>query len=409
MKYEERSIEYKWVILIMLFFSQLILSISVYGLGPLGPYLKKSLSLTTIEFGSFTSILYLVGAVISLPAGMSVDRWGARINLFICMMLMGLSMILASLTQSYLPFALCIGIAGIGYGMSNPISSRGLTLWFDAKSRATAFSLRQTAVPVGGAIAGLLMIYLAELRDWSFAFRIIGIIAIGIGVVSFLFYREMPEQALDNSPDNSSVEQGHIESASLMDLIKNSNLLLTFLMMTLLCIGQSCLGAFLVLYLKEGLNFAPVLSGSFFTLTMITGGVARILWGVVSDKLFKGQRLPVMRIICALGTISALAASFWSPDIYPYLFILIAVLFGLSFLGFHGVAGAMIVEVCGAELAGRVAGLAVAVIWIGMVLGPVIFGAIASSGYFYAWLFIATTSLAATLICLSINEKKTFV
>ncbi|MDY7032277.1 MAG: MFS transporter [Thermodesulfobacteriota bacterium] len=400
MNQEKQDTNYGWMILTILLFSQTILSMGAYGWGPLGPFLKKSLLLTSVQIGSLTSILYLTSVVFSIPAGMSVDRWGAKVNLFICMMLMGIPLILASFIGNYIFLLILIAFTGASYGMINPIAARGLTLWFDTKSRATAFGIRQTGVPAGGAIAGVLLIYLAQMRDWSLAVFVVGLLSIGIGVIGFFLYREFPHEARGISIP----EQGTKKGMSLMDLVRNRNLLLTFLMMTLLCLGQSSISAFLVLYLKEHLHFPAIQAGSFLTLAMITGGAGRIFWGVVSDKLFKGRRLPVMKIVCALATISALAAGLWTPGLTHYLFIIVVVFFGLSFLGFQGVAVTMLVEVCGPELAGRATGLGVTIAWAGMVLGPLVYGAIVTLGYSYAWLFVGVAALGATLLCQAIHE-----
>ena len=106
-----------------------------------------------------------------------------------------------------------------------------------------------------------------------------------------------------------------------------------------------------------------------------------------------------------MATISALAACFWMPRLSSSLFILIVVFFGLSFLGFQGVASVLLVEVCGHELAGRATGLGVTIAWMGMVLGPVIYGAIVYLGYPFAWLFVSIGSFVAFLLCQAIHER----
>ena len=401
MNQEKQQAHYEWAILIILFFSQMILSMGAYAWGPLGPYLKESLMLTPMQIGSLTSTIYLSSVICSIPAGISVDRWGVRLNLFICMMLMGIAMIVASFINNYLGLIILLVFAGASYGMINPLASKGLAVWFDIRLRATAFGIRQMGVTAGGAVAGLLLIYLAQLKNWNFAVLVVGLLALVAGFLGVIFYKEPPDESIPESASKKISPQ----QMGLIDLIKNRNLLLICLIMSFLALGQSSIAAFLVLYLKEHLGFPAITAGFFLTVAMISGGAGRVFWGMVSDKIFNGRRLPVMKIVCVIATISALAACFWAPHLSSSLFILIVVFLGLSFLGFQGVASVLLVEVCGHALAGRATGLGVTIAWMGMVLGPVIYGAIVSLGYSFAWLFVSISSFVSILLCQAIHES----
>ncbi len=396
---DEINRQYAWIILSILFFSQLSLALGAYAWGPLGPFIKKSLSLSNVQFGSITSILYLSSVICSIPAGIFVDRWGVKINLFICMLLMGTAMILASFMESYIWLLILIVFTGASYGMINPIASKGLTLWFDVKNRATAFGIRQMGVTAGGAIAGILLIYLARLKNWNLAVLVIGLLSVLIGIAGYLFYKEAPVDVI-----KPAVSKKATPKMTILDLFKNRNLLTLCLIMALLCLGQSSIASFLVLYLKEHLGLTAILAGSFLTITMICGGGARVFWGIVSDRLFNSKRLPVMKIICLLAAVSALAVFLYGSNLPSFLVVPVVALFGFSYLGFQGIAVVLMVEACGPELAGRATGLGITIAWVGMVLGPVVFGALAEAGYQFAWLFITITSSLSVLLCYTINE-----
>ncbi len=392
--------QYAWVILGILFAAQVVLALSAYAWGALAPFMKEAFSLDNMKFGSITSTLYLFSVICSIPAGISVDRWSVKVNLLVCMMLMGTAMITASFVSNYIYLLILVVFMGASYGMINPIASKGLTIWFDAKNRATAFGIRQMGVTAGGAIASILLIYLAGVRTWNFAVFAAGICSFLTGILVYLFYKETPD-----GKNKITHAKNTSEKITLLDLVKNRNLLLTCLIMTMLCIGQSSIVTFFILYLKEDLGLTPALAGSFFAIAMICGGFARILWGIVSDRLFAGKRLPVMKIICGLAMVSTFTIFLSGQNLPVLFFIPIVVFLGFSYLGFQGVAGVLIVELCGIELAGRVAGLAITIAWIGMVLGPIIFGAIAKINYQLAWLFITITSFLSVLLCYTIKEK----
>ena len=240
MNQEKQHAHYEWVILIILFFSQVILSMGTYAWGPLGPYIKESLMLTPVQIGSLTSTIYLSAVVCSIPAGISVDRWGVRLNLFICMMLMGIAMIVASFINNYSGLIILLVFAGASYGMINPLASKGLAVWFDIRLRATAFGIRQMGVTAGGAIAGLHLIYLAQLKNWNFAVLVVGLSALVAGALGVVFYKEPPDKNIPESVSKKTSPQ----KMGLIDLIKNRNLLLISLIMTFLCLARAVLPPF---------------------------------------------------------------------------------------------------------------------------------------------------------------------
>jgi len=391
---------YRWIILIIIFLSQVVLSIAAYAWGPLGPFLKKSLLLNNVQIGSLTSILYLSSIISGIPAGISVDRWGVRLNLFICLVFTGLTMIVAGFINQYALLVIISALIGASYGMINPIASKGITLWFDQTFRATAFGIRQMGVTAGAAVAGIVLIYFAQTRSWHTAVFTIGLTAISMGVMEFLFYRDMPAGA------KFKIKKGAKHKTGLLELIKNRNLISASVMLAFLGLGHSSISAFWVLFLKEYLNFTPMLAGTFLSITMVSGGVGRIVWGIVSDRLFEGRRLPVMKIVCAMAITVTLITCFWSPALPVYLAFPIAAILGFSFLGYQGIAVVIMVEACEPESAGRAAGIGTTIAFVGMVLGPMLFGSIIRFGYPAAWFSIALASVVAMFLCYIIKENK---
>ena len=42
---------------------------------------------------------------------------------------------------------------GLGYGLVNPATAKGVLEWFEPTRRATAMGIKQTGVPIGGLLA----------------------------------------------------------------------------------------------------------------------------------------------------------------------------------------------------------------------------------------------------------------
>jgi MFS family permease len=118
--------------------------------------------------GWYASAIFLAGAVSTLLTPPLVARYGAvRVHqAMLALAAGGLAALAAGLGPGLIASALLIGLA---YGPANPASSSLLARLAPPHLRNRVFSLKQVAVPLGGAAAGLLVPGLAELAGWQVA------------------------------------------------------------------------------------------------------------------------------------------------------------------------------------------------------------------------------------------------
>jgi len=388
---QEKQPGYGWVILIIFTLAQLLMSIGAYAWGPLAPFLQQELALSRTQIGLLTSLLYLTSVFIATPSGFLVDRWGAKIMLVICLGLMGASFVTIIKCDRYFILLFLAALAGLGYGILNQASVKGLMYWFTVKFRGTALGIKQAGVTLGGAIGAAVLPFLALRYNWQIAAAAMGFLMILMAGIAYAFYREKP-----STLNISSFKEGP-KQVSLKQVFKNYELLATLIVMPLLAGSQACLSAFLILYLKETLNFSTVTAGIYLTSAMVAGTVGRIGWGFISDHFFKGERSITLIIICFFALIGTIGIGFL-PGTYKGLNLIYAVLLGLGFLGFHGVLMALVGELAGTELAGAVTGIVVTVSWAGIVVLPVAFGFLADHyGYLWAWLMVTLSALLGVI------------
>jgi MFS family permease len=119
--------------------------------------------------------------------------------------------------------------------------------------------------------------------------------------------------------------------------------------------------------------------------------VARIGWGLLSDRRFQGRRKPVLVIIVLMTVCSTLGAAMLPPQT-PFVFIVgLAVVFGLSAFAWTGVLGALVIETAGRESAGSAISLVQVLAIPASLLSPPLFGFLTdqSGSYRVAWLALA--------------------
>jgi len=216
--------------------------------------------------------------------------------------------------------------------------------------------------------------------------------------IAFFAYKEPPLV----SPSTVKKEKGEWR-VGFKELYSNRKLNSMCIIMALFGVGQGTITTFLTLYLYESLNYDLLLAGSLFSLTMIGGGVGRVLWGIISDRLFR-RREPVLLIIAILATMTVTATALWSSNWPVWLFSVPAFLLGFLGIGWNALALVLVVELSGVSRAGTAVGLASTISWVGLAIGPPVFGYIVTlSSYFYSWFFVAGAYFVATLLCISMT------
>lgn len=131
--------------------------------------MRSSYQLDTSTLGLMLGLMGLGIALSELPWGLLTDRWGDRPVLLTG--LIGTALALAAIAVWATPEAgqvpglhwLAGGLVLVGLlgGSLNGASGRAVMTWFADGERGLAMSIRQTAVPLGGAIGALLLPALA--------------------------------------------------------------------------------------------------------------------------------------------------------------------------------------------------------------------------------------------------------
>lgn len=388
---------YRWAILALLTGAQLVMSMAAYSWGPLAPFLREEFGITRGQVGSLVSALFFASAVVSIPSGLAVDRWGGRVMLVIALAVMGLSFAAMSLAGVFPAIVLIAAASGIGYGMINQISTKGLMTWFTSSNRAMAMGIKQTGVAIGGAVGAAMIPAVAVVNNWRWAAVITGILILAVAVAVVAGYRDRPA----GPPASGSLPAGKAPAGWRKDLrLLASKRDLTILSAAgmLMSFSQTSITSFWVLYLQEDQGFSLGSAGACLTVLMAAGAAGRVAWGVVSDHVFQGDRRKPMIILCLAASACALGVALFADNSSGWPAYCLSALLGFTYMGWNAVFLTLCAEIAGPALAGSATGLMLTAISAGVVIGPPAFGAIADSiGYFWGWLTLALFGLAAAL------------
>ncbi len=149
------------------------------------------------------------------------------------------------------------------------------------------------------------------------------------------------------------------------------------------------------------------MAGVYLAVAQICAGGGRIAWGLVSDHLFGGERKIVLVIIGIITTVTTLAMSALTVTTPGWMLWATVGLIGLSVLGRHGVSMIFVAELGGKALAGTAAGVFATIAYLGIIVGPPVFGYIVdkTGSYSLAWVVFAIASALATGILLLVRTE----
>src|SRR5581483_5998247 len=148
---------YRWVVLGAGTLAQASFSVSSVGLPALGPTLKSGYGLTLTETGVVLAAIGIGMLFTLLPWGLIADRVDERWVIASGLTAASALLVVASTTHGFATVtASLVGVGALGASVS-AASGRAIMAWFPPTELGLALGIRQTAIPIGGALgAGLL-------------------------------------------------------------------------------------------------------------------------------------------------------------------------------------------------------------------------------------------------------------
>ena len=385
----EAIVPYSWVILAISLAVQTASSFANQSISPLAPFFQGSFQISRAEVGLISTATF-GGAFAALTAGGRLsDLFGVR-RLFVGgLVALAVFTGLASFTSQFWLLLVCLFLAGFGNGLSLPPTTRAIMFWFPQRVRGIAMSIKQTGVALAGALTGATLPAIALQFGWNGALFAVSIACLIVAAFALIGYRESAGERLARS---GSAGAG---AGRMVDLLRHPGLLWLMLVSFGYAVVQLSTVNFLVLFLQESLALAVIAAGFFLSLAQSSGVIARIGWGVVSDLVFGGRRKIVLGIIggCTVGALILLA---WLPRDAPgWLIGLLMIAIGASAIGWNGISITYVAEIAGRERSATAAGLNLTASYLGILVGPPLFGLIVDRTESYA---VGFQALAAVMV-----------
>ncbi|KXY36140.1 MFS transporter [Bacillus sp. FSL K6-0067] len=396
---EERvNSTYKWVMLIVATIAQTTATLITYGVGVFALFWKEEYALTNTESGLLVSVVNIGPLFCMLFVGRLLDQYNEKILISISSFLLGSSLLLTNIVSGFNGLLFVLLLMGMFYCVSQPGGSKVILKWFPKENRGLAMGIRQAGIPIGGALAGVLIPFLTIQYNMTYAINSIACICIIGGLLFFVFYKEPYVQA--------EVRKEHIKVSfwtQLKVVICKKELYPIYMAgICMISLQMVLVGHFMKFLVREQ-SITSIVAGTVFSVMFFSGMIGRVVLAAISDVFYKGnRRIPLFITVCAsIGLVLLLVISIHT--------ITSGVLYGVSaLLGFFSIGWfslfiAEVAELASEESVGITVSLALTLNQIAIIIAPVLFGYIVDAkGYTYAW-FCIVVLLSISAVSLSRN------
>jgi len=350
------------------------LSIQVYtalaatAVPVLAPLLAADLAVPERGVGLFVGIVYVGAMAASLLSGVAIARAGPIRVSQACVLLCaaGAAAIAVVPAGNASLLALPAIVVGLGYGPITPASSQVLARAAPPSRMALTFSIKQTGVPAGAAIAGAVLPGLALVAGWRGALATVALAGILVAATA-----QPIRRALDAGRGGSARLTPASLAAPLAKVWRSDALRTLSLVGFAYAATQACVLSFLVVHLTATLGWSLVAAGLGLAVATVGGVAGRVAWGIVADRT--GRPRAVLAVIGAIAGASALAIALADRDASFALIGAVCAVLGATALGWNGVQLAEVARAAPPGEAGEITGGSGVITFFGVVAAPPVF------------------------------------
>lgn len=184
----------RWIIVLLLFLVYMINYLDRVALSITVPMIEKDLALNAEQFGIIFGSFFFGYAVFNFIGGLAVDKFGATLVMGLAVGLWSLFCGLTAVATGFYSMLVLRVLFGMAEGPICASANKMINGWFPKKQAATAVGFLSAGSPLGGAVAGPIVGYLALAFGWRPAFMIIFAIGIVWMIAWFFIAANSPEK-----------------------------------------------------------------------------------------------------------------------------------------------------------------------------------------------------------------------
>ncbi len=287
------------------------------------PAIITDLGWDKADIGLMGTLFYLTYGISKFISGIVSDRSNPRYFMGLGLIATGIINILFGLSSSIVALSILWVLNAWFQGWGWPACSKLLTTWYSRSERGGWWSVWNTAHNLGGAMIPIIVGYTVLRYGWRYSFFIPGVIAVIVGCLLCWRLRDKPttmglpsighwrKDYLEIAHENTGkgLSQKQILTRY---VLSNKYIWLLGLSYILVYIVRTAINDWGNLYLTEQYGYSLITANSALSLFEIGGFLGSLVAGWGSDKIFSGNRGPMI-LLFSMGIFLSVAALWLMP------------------------------------------------------------------------------------------------
>lgn len=285
-----------WILFAVYYFNR-------FNYSPVIPLIKADLDISNARAGALLAFFFLSYMAFQLPAGYLGDRFGPRKMLAAGGIVSVIGNLIFSQVNGFAFLALGQMINGMGQAVGWSSAIKMVVNWFPKERRATAIGFFITCVTIGSSAGIRMSGLIGDRLGWRASFMIPPVLMLGTLVVFWLVVRDSPaDTGHSGFEDEAALEQivpGDFKSRIRLVLTHRTLWIVALVYFCFVYVQFGCL-VWIPTFLAEKYAMSVDRASLLTSLILLPGIFASPLCGVLSDRVFKGKRKPLIVIEMAI-------------------------------------------------------------------------------------------------------------
>lgn len=324
-----RASQVRWVVAIACAIGLAINYIDRSAISVSLPFMTSDFHLTAAQQGLVLSAFSWTYALMQIPAGRYIDRFGERL-------MFGASVLLWSVFTGLTAFASGFGVLmglrlglGVGEAGAYPSSAKTVARWFPPRQRARATSVYDSGARIGSAIATPIIVAIIAAWGWRAVFAVAFVLGALWTAGWWALYRHPEQLARVNEGELAEINEDRVVESS--SAVKEKPMALGQLLrhrtVWAMMLGFFCVNFMVTFfltwfpsYLVKERHFSLLKLGVFGSIPAIAAILGSWIGGLTGDYLLaRGWSLTRVRksmlvsgmLVCAVIALAAVAPQAW--------------------------------------------------------------------------------------------------
>lgn len=287
---------------------------------------------TETELGIIGSVLFFTYAVGKLCNGFLSDRSNIRRFMSTGLLVSAIVNLVLGFTNSFILFAVLWGVNGWAQSMGAAPCVVNLSRWFPDSKRGSFYGFWSASHNIGEALTFIIIASIVSAVGWRYGFMSAAVIGvIGVVVMAFCVYDSPASQGYEpiESAKTKHVVDQHDVTDSQKQVLRMPAVWILAFASAFMYISRYAVNSWGVFYLEAQKSYSTIDASFIISISSVCGIVGTVFSGLISDKIFKGNR-NIPALIFGLMNVVALIIFLLCPNSAFWIDAAAMVLFGLA-------------------------------------------------------------------------------